>query len=237
MEFIQNIIEGSQFPLLTAFLLGLAVAFHPCPLATNIAAMGYIARDVRDKKRVFLNGMLYTAGRVLTYALLGIVLVLALRSGAEFISGDSGLHYIGNWFGEWGETILAPVLIIIGLYFMLTKLFHRHDHCPNIAKRRFSGAWGSVTLGILLAMTFCPESTIVYFGMLLPMSVHADFGLLMPVVFALATAIPTVLMAWGVAYGVAGSPAMQRRIHVIESWMNVVVGLIFILAGVFCLLH
>lgn len=237
MDFVQNIIEGSQFPLLTAFLLGLAVAFHPCPLATNIAAMGYIAKDVRDRKKVLINGLLYTAGRMLAYSVLGIILVLALRGGAEFISGDGGLHYIGNWFGEWGETVLAPVLIIIGLYFLLSRLFHRHDHCPNISRKRFSGAWRCLSLGILLALTFCPESAIVYFGMLMPMSVHADFGLLMPVIFALATAVPTVLMAWAVAYGVAGSPAMQRRMHIIESWMNVAIGMIFIIAGVFCLIH
>ena len=43
MEFIQSLIDDNSVPVLTAFLLGLIVALHPCPLAANVAAMGYLA--------------------------------------------------------------------------------------------------------------------------------------------------------------------------------------------------
>ena len=42
MEYLQNLSDGSAVPILTAFLLGLLTALSPCPLATNIAAVGYI---------------------------------------------------------------------------------------------------------------------------------------------------------------------------------------------------
>ena len=118
MDWIHGIIEHTQFPLLTAFLLGLIVALHPCPLATNIAAMGYIARDVANRRRVFLNGLFYTFGRMIAYSVLGMVLIVVLRNGADMLS-------LGHWFSEWGERLLAPVLIVIGLYFMLGHLVHR----------------------------------------------------------------------------------------------------------------
>lgn len=118
---------------------------------------------------------------------------------------------LGHWFSEWGERLLAPVLIVIGLYFMLGHLIHRHEHCPNVHSRghRFHGAGGSMALGLLLALSFCPESAVVYFGMLMPLSVESHGGFMLPVVFSVATAIPTVLMAWAVAYGLAGLSAMR----------------------------
>lgn len=230
MDWIHGIIEHTQFPLLTAFLLGLIVALHPCPLATNIAAMGYIARDVANRRRVFLNGLFYTFGRMIAYSVLGMVLIVVLRNGADMLS-------LGHWFSEWGERLLAPVLIVIGLYFMLGHLIHRHEHCPDVHSRghRFHGAGGSMALGLLLALSFCPESAVVYFGMLMPLSVESHGGFMLPVVFSVATAIPTVLMVWAVAYGLAGLSAMKERMHVLQRWVSVGVGALFIGAGVFCL--
>lgn len=46
MEYLQNLSDGSAIPILTAFLLGLLTALSPCPLATNIAAVGYISKDL-----------------------------------------------------------------------------------------------------------------------------------------------------------------------------------------------
>ena len=108
MEFVQSIIENNGFPVVTAFLLGVIVALHPCPLATNIAAMGYLAKDAHRRRRVFANCMAYTFGRMLAYSLLGVVLLAVFR-------GSGGFEAAGRWFGQWGEKVLAPVLIIIGL--------------------------------------------------------------------------------------------------------------------------
>ena len=36
MEWLENIVQNSNIPLLTALALGLLTAIAPCPLATNI---------------------------------------------------------------------------------------------------------------------------------------------------------------------------------------------------------
>ena len=46
MEYLQNLLDGSTVPVVTAFLLGLLTAISPCPLAANITAIGYIGRDI-----------------------------------------------------------------------------------------------------------------------------------------------------------------------------------------------
>lgn len=232
MEFIQSLIDDNSVPVLTAFLLGLIVALHPCPLAANVAAMGYLAKDAHDRRRVFMNGLAYTVGRILAYSALGVALIAVFR-------GSGGMEAVGRWFGEWGERLLAPVLIIIGLYFILDRFLHKHEHCPDVSSRgrRFHGLWGSLLLGVLLALSFCPESAIVYFGMLMPLSARSPGGYLLPIVFSVATSIPAVLLAWGVAYGIGGTSAMKRKMGVVQRWINVVVGALFIAAGVFCLVN
>lgn len=75
MEWLQTLLESSTTPPLTAFLLGLLTALSPCPLATNIAAIGFIGKDIDDRRRIFRNGLLYTLGRTLSYTLLGTVLI------------------------------------------------------------------------------------------------------------------------------------------------------------------
>jgi cytochrome c-type biogenesis protein len=62
MNFLQTLFENSQFPLLSAFLLGLMTAISPCPMATNITAIGYISKDLENRRKVFFNGLIYTLG-------------------------------------------------------------------------------------------------------------------------------------------------------------------------------
>ena len=81
MEWLQTLLDNSTTPALTALLLGLLTAVSPCPLATNIAAIGFIGKDIENRRRIFLNGLLYTLGRVIAYTLLGIVLILILKEG------------------------------------------------------------------------------------------------------------------------------------------------------------
>ena len=54
-----DILMNSGLPVVTAFVLGLLTAISPCPLATNITAIGFISRDIGNRKRIFRNGLLY----------------------------------------------------------------------------------------------------------------------------------------------------------------------------------
>ena len=58
MEWLQALLDSSTTPVLTAFLLGIVTAISPCPLATNIAAIGFIGRDIENRRRIFRNGLL-----------------------------------------------------------------------------------------------------------------------------------------------------------------------------------
>lgn len=228
MDWLQNLLDNSSTPVLTAFLLGLLTAISPCPLATNIAAVGFIGRNIENRKRVFINGLLYTLGRVLSYTLLGVVLIMILREG-------SSMFGIQKTIGTLGELIIGPMLLIIGLFMLwgdrlnLPK-FGFNGNAEGLARK---GGAGALLIGVLFALAFCPTSGVFYFGMLISMSATATAGYLLPAVFAIATAIPVLIVAWILAFSVQQMSSFYGRIKTVQKWLNVIVGILFIVIGIY----
>lgn len=232
MEWLQELLEGSSIPLVTAFLLGLLTAISPCPLATNITAIGYISKDIESKHRIFISGLLYTFGRIITYTALGFVLIPVLREGASMFSIQKALSH-------YGEILIGPVLIAIGLF----MLFGNRLNLPkfgfsgsNSEKFRHKGALGALMLGILFSLAFCPTSGVFYFGMLMPMAAAESGGYLLPVSFAIATGLPVLFVAWILAYSVAGLGKFYNRMQQFQLWMNRIIAILFIGVGLYYLL-
>ena len=228
MEELQMWLDNSSTPVVTAFLLGLLTALSPCPLATNIAAIGFIGRDLESRKRIFWNGLLYMLGRILSYALLGVVLIMVLRRG-------SSMFGIQKAVGSWGEYLLGPVLLVIGLF----MLFGHRIHLPqfgfsgNAEGLARKGGWGALAIGMLFALAFCPTSGVFYFGMLIPLSATATAGYLLPVVFAVATALPVLAVAWILAFSVQQIGSFYGKMQKVQKWMNAVEGVVFLAVGVY----
>ena len=228
MNFLQSILENSSVPVITAFILGLLTAVSPCPLATNITAIGFIGKDIENRHRIFINGLLYTLGRVVTYTVLGFILIPILREGASMFAVQKAVS-------KYGEILIAPLLIVIGIYMLdLIKL-----NIPKISingeyvKKRTKGSWGALFLGILFSLAFCPSSGIFFFGMLIPLSAAEAGGYLLPVVFAIATGLPVILVAWVLAYSVAGLGKFYNRIQAFEKWFRKIVAILFIAVGIY----
>lgn len=222
-------LDSSTTPVLTAFLLGLLTAISPCPLATNIAAIGYIGKDIEDRRRVFLNGLLYTAGRIVAYTVLGLVLILIIRQGASMFG-------IQKFIGTWGEMLLGPALIVIGLLMLFSHRLNLPQfgfNGSNVEGLKKHGGWGAFLLGVLFAMAFCPTSGMFYFGMLIPMSATATLGYLLPAVFAFATALPVLVVAWLLAFSMQKVGKFYGRMKGIERLTTVIVGVLFVLIGLY----
>lgn len=228
MDFLQNLLDNSNIPVITAFLLGLLTAISPCPLATNITAIGFISKDIGNRNKIFLGGLLYTLGRVVAYTVLGIILISILKEGSSMFSLQKGIS-------KYGEILIAPVLIFVGVFMLFGDRL-------NLPKFGFSGTGkaekpkgnlGSLLLGVLFALAFCPTSGLFYFGMLIPMSAAEPGGYLLPIVYAVATGLPVILVAWILAYSVAGIGKFYNRIQVFQKWFNRVVAVLFIAVGIY----
>lgn len=230
MEWLQSILDSGAAPALAAFILGLLTAISPCPLATNIAAIGFISKNIEDRKAIFMRGIYYTVGRVLAYTVLGIILISILKEGASMFG-------IQKAISKWGELLIGPVLLLIGLF----MLFGDKINLPKFGfeggekgeKLAGKGSWGALLLGVLFAMAFCPSSGIFYFGMLIPMSVTATVGWLLPVLFAVATALPVLVVAWILAFSVEKVGEVYGKIQTVQKWLNIVVGTLFVIVGIY----
>lgn len=223
MDFLTSLLESSTFPVLTALILGLMTAISPCPLATNITAVGFISKDIQNRNRVFINGLVYTLGRSLSYTLLAVVL---------FYSADQ--FRVSGFLQRYGEKIIGPLLILIGL-FMLNIIRINFPGLSSLterfSKKGTGNYWGVLLLGIIFALAFCPYSGVLYFGMLIPLTISSSEGILLPLVFAIATGIPVIIFAWLIAYTLSGVGGLYNRIKIFETWFRRIVAVIFIFIG------
>lgn len=225
MEFLTSLLESSSFPILTAFILGLMTAISPCPLATNITAVGFISKDIQNRNRVFINGLVYTLGRSLSYTLLAVLL---------FYSADQ--FKISGFIQRYGEKIIGPLLILIG-FFMLDIIRINFPGLTSLtdkfSKKGVGSYWGVLLLGVIFALAFCPYSGVLYFGMLMPLTISSSEGLLLPLVFAVATGIPVIIFAWLIAYTLSGVGGIYNKIKTFEIWFRRVIAVLFIGIGIY----
>jgi cytochrome c-type biogenesis protein len=229
MEFLTNLLDNSSMPWLTALLLGLMTAISPCPLATNITAIGFISKDLEDRNRVFFNGLFYTLGRAITYSALALIIFL----GADQLK-------FGGFFQRYGEKIVGPLLVIIGI-FMLDIIKIKFPGFNKLTSRmQDKKKWGyldAILLGLVFALAFCPYSGVLYFGMLVPMTVASSSGLYLPIIFAIATGIPVIIIAWVLAYTVSGIGTVYNKIKSFELWFRRIISVLFIVVGIYYIIR
>lgn len=229
MNELLNLAQNSQSPIWGVVLLAIVFGLDPCAMLTNIAAMGYLGKDIENKHVIFRNSLLYTLGRTLAFGVMGIVLIVLLKLGGN-VTG------IQDFLGEYGEIILIPLLIITGLllcfaeYIPFLNISFSANNFSDKAKR---GGWGAFLLGTLLSLGFCPTNAVIYFGMMIPMGATSVFGYSFPIIFALITALPVVVLAWFLAFSLRNINQFYAKTKNISKWVRWIVGIFFVAVGIY----
>ncbi|HMN11350.1 MAG TPA: aromatic aminobenezylarsenical efflux permease ArsG family transporter [Bellilinea sp.] len=211
--------------LTTAFWLGILTSISPCPLATNIAAISFVGRKVDSPRAVLASGVLYTGGRMITYATLGTILVASLLSAPS----------LSFALQKYMNLAMGPLLIVVGMV-LLDLITLRIG--GGIAQRIQSRAerlniWGSGLLGIVFALSFCPTSAALFFGSVLPLAVKWESGLVMPGVYGIATGLPVLLFAGLLAAGTQKVSQTYSRVAAFGNWAKTITGIVFIAIGIY----
>jgi cytochrome c-type biogenesis protein len=210
-----------------ALWLGILTSISPCPLATNIAAISYIARRVDVARAALLSGLLYTAGRMLAYVVVGVIISASLLSMPE----------VSRWLQTSLNRFLGPLLILVGMFLLeLIQLPMGTGKGWSEALRGRAegmGIWGAGLLGILFALSFCPVSAALFFGSLLPLAITSESPVLLPAVFGLGTALPVFVFALVIAFGAQGLSRAFSRVSAFDKWARWTTGVIFILIGLY----
>lgn len=210
----------------SAFWLGILTSISPCPLATNIAAITYIGRQVGRPGQVILTGMVYTLGRSLVYV--GV--------GALVVGSVLAVPKLSFFLQENFNKFLGPILLLTGL--VLLDLLKFRTSGPTVSHRMQErvagfGIWGGGLLGMLFALSFCPISAALFFGSLIPLAVQHRSHILMPTVYGVGTALPVVGFAIIIAVGARYLGDIFNRLAVFERWARRVTGAIFIVVGLY----
>ncbi len=221
----------SPVPFIAAFFIGLMTAISPCPLATNITAIAFISKKIDNSRHTLLAGLVYTAGRSIAYIAVASVIVLF----------GMNMQVIALALQHYGELILGPFLLICGLF--LLGLFHLDripgaDRLPclvsglasRLAGRGYPGAF---LLGVIFALSFCPFSAVLFFGMLIPLALAAGDPVIIPTVFAIATGLPVIVISYLLVQGAGKISGTVRKIGDAELWIRRAAAVVFIVVGVY----
>jgi cytochrome c biogenesis protein CcdA len=228
MEAIYGIIDSYNIPVITAFLLGILTSISPCPLATNITAIAYISKETKTPKHTLLNGLFYTIGRGLSYTILAALIYFGLSS-----------FQISQIFQGWGDKALGPVLIILGLVmFGVIKLPIAANN-KTVEKLKAwiatKGYIGSLLLGMLFALAFCPYSGVLFFGILIPLILKSQEALLLAPLFAFGTGLPVIFFSFLIAFSMQKMGQAFAMVSKVETITRYIVASIFVLVGVYYL--
>ena len=223
--------SGYFLGALSAVWLGILTSISPCPLATNIAAISFIGRRIGNTRMVFLAGLLYTIGRMLTYVVLGVVLVVSLLSIPE----------VSNLLQKYMYKVLGPLLILVGMVLLnlISIPMPGMGGGEKLQKRTEQwGIWGAGLLGIVFALSFCPVSAALFFGSLIPLSVASRSSVVFPALYGIGTALPVIAFAVLIALGAKWVGKVFDKVTQVEKWIRRLTGVIFIGIGIyFCLAY
>ncbi len=211
---------------LSAVWLGILTSISPCPLATNIAAVSYLSNRVAQPRVAFWSGLVYVAGRMLAYLVLGVILVASLLSIPD----------LSHVLQKHINTILGPLLVVVGILLLgVIPINLPAFGISSTTQKRIEGygVWGAGLFGILFALSFCPVSAALFFGSLIPLSVTHSSKFLFPLVYGLGTGLPVVVVAVLIATGAKYVGEFFNRLTRFELWARRLTGAIFILVGVY----
>lgn len=218
-----------DWSLLSLLPLGVVAAVSPCPLATNIAAVGFISRNLCSTRQSSLAALFYTLGRMAAYVVIGL-----LVSG-----GLSSAPMLSFWMQEKLPVYLGPVMVIMGLVILGFIPFFSMGKKPGdeTARRLIdsSGVWGSFILGFLFALALCPPSAALFFGAAIPLSMQAgsEGAWLGVSLFGVGSALPVVLFALLLVFSAEKAAWTMRHMPRIQQVMKWVTGWFFLLLGAY----
>ena len=232
--------------ILAALYLGLLTSISPCPLATNIAAISYVARKVGNTRLVINAGLLYTLGRCLLYLALAALLTTTALS----------IPVVSIFLQKYMHLVLGPIFLLLGMFLVgLITISSGGTMMSERMQKRVDamGIWGALLLGVFFALSFCPTSAAWFFGLValimgseagaitgvlekvgiaLPQASLAGGSFVLPLVYGIGTGVPVLLVAFLLAYSAKSVGKAYNVLSKVEWWARMTTGWLFVLVGV-----
>lgn len=211
-----------------AIWLGIMTSISPCPLATNIAAISFLGKQVDKPIATLLSGLFYALGRTLVYVILGALLV----------SSSQIVPQVSFFLQKNMKYVLGPFLLIVGILLLdIIKIslpgsgsLISQKHHERIAK---GGIAGAALLGAVFALAFCPVSAALFFGSTFALAMQYKSKIFLPALYGIGTATPVILFSFIIAFSINAVGNIFQKVQIFEKWSRIISGIIFIIAGIY----
>lgn len=223
---LSDVAYSSNIALLSVLFLGFIGSVAPCQISANIGAMMYFGNRQFTQKLSWLEVAMYLVGKISVFSLLGVLF---------WLFGQSLSQEMIPWF-VIARKLLGPLLILMGLFFLgWIKLPGNFGFRLSASIKDFStrvgGKRGAFLLGAAFSFGFCPTMVWLFFGLVMPMVFSSSYGVILPSVFSLGTAMPFLLfIGLNIAFGV--DTAILKRSRKWGKWIQKIAGVIFLVLGV-----
>jgi cytochrome c-type biogenesis protein len=223
-EPLQQVLGSQSIPAVSALLLGLLGGLAPCQISGNAGAIAYVTQSGQGGQQMrplWATVRSYLYGKIIVYVLLG------------FMAAMLGLRIPGPVMG-FLRKLTGPIMILMGLYF-LGLIRARGETGARLTAwlqarlpRRGSPAFW---LGVAFSLGFCPTMALIFFGALVPLVVEAPAGIVLPVIFAIGTAVPVLLWAVALSLGRNVAGRWVRGARQTNRYVRWAAAAVFLLVG------
>ncbi|MFA5729728.1 MAG: aromatic aminobenezylarsenical efflux permease ArsG family transporter [Candidatus Paceibacterota bacterium] len=204
---------------LTAILMGILINIDVCPLMANLAAITYVSKNSK-RKSIILHGLFYSLGRIISYTAIALLVYFGLSS------------FNFSFLTQYGEMIAGTVLIISGIVMFVLANKDDDEKEQEIKDSTVSkGYLGSLSLGIILSLAFCPHSAALFFGILIPLTIKSAAGLLLPPVFAIGASLPIIIFSLFLSYNTEKIENIFDKMEKLEKPLRYLTAIMFLITG------
>jgi cytochrome c-type biogenesis protein len=208
-------------------LAGVMTTLHPCPVTTNMASISLLIGWTTKGRRRGLTLFSFVTGYLLSYLLLAILLS----------SGSISIPRISNLLQVLVHLFMGPSLILIGMLLAdllnLNRLYH-----GRILSRIRSENWSGISafpFGFIVALSFCPATAVIFFGILVPLAVDHHQRILFPVIYAVGASAPLITISALMIRGVhlSRNSFLIRNLPTISGWILIGVGVVLTIQRIY----
>ncbi len=225
-EPLMNLSRSVNLPFLAAFLIGLLGSTAPCQLTTNLGAMGYITADGENESKVLKITLWYSIGKMAVFLLYGVLITLFKVE----------LQKISLPIFSTVRKFMGTFVIIIGLY-ILWVINLKGSIGSTVSNKadnflmKYPKINSSFKLGALFSLAFCPTLFWLFFGLIVPLSTKSTFGFVLPVIFAIGTLLPMILIILALTSGKRKININMKSIRKLQKYLRIAGGVILIVLG------
>lgn len=218
---------GIFIATLSCFFLGIITTLHPCPLTTNIAAVSLLSGWTSKYKKSIYPFILFITGYVAVF----IIIATLISSGVYIRSAVS--IYLQNSM----QLLIGPLLILVGMVLadlLRTDRFYSGRIFKWLKKKQWRGFY-ALPMGALLALSFCPATAAVFFGILIPLTIQHDQIIVFPLFYSLGATLPLIGVVVMVKKGgrLFFSQKWQKMIPYLAGWIIICIGIFISINQIF----